>query len=90
MKDISNRLLRDFAACLQQRLVAQPAGVTEGKSPAEVSGEAAPPGTVATPPQAAPQPAPPAPVQPSAPPVKGISLVFSVVWERIRNLFRRR
>jgi hypothetical protein len=64
--------------------------VAEGKSPAEVSGkspaEVSPPGTVATPPQAA----PPAAAQPSAPPVKGISLVFSVVWERIRNLFRRR
>jgi uncharacterized protein len=108
MKDISNRLLRDFATCLQQRLAAEPAGAmtgeeaaasagatTEGKSPAEVSGagetrEAAPPGTVATPPQAAPQPAPPAPAQPSAPPVKGFSLLFSVLWERIRNLFRRR
>jgi carbon monoxide dehydrogenase subunit G len=112
IRDISNRLLRDFASCLQQRLAGAPgaamtgeeaaasagAGTTppedvavaEGKSPAEVSGkspaEVSPPGTVATPPQAA----PPAAAQPSAPPVKGISLVFSVVWERIRNLFRRR
>jgi carbon monoxide dehydrogenase subunit G len=112
MKDISNRLMRDFAACLQQRLAAEPAGAmtgeeaaasagattegatAEGKTPAEVSGaaaaEPAPPGTVATPPQAAPQPAPPAPAQPSAPPVKGISLLFSVLWERIRNVIRRR
>jgi carbon monoxide dehydrogenase subunit G len=53
VKDISNRLLREFAACLQQRLAGQPAGgltadeaaasagaaelVAEGKSPAEVS-----------------------------------------------------
>jgi hypothetical protein len=70
--------------------VAAGAGATtEGKSPAEVAGEegeAAPPGTVATPPQAAP---PPAPAQPSAPPVKGVSLFFSVLWERIRNAFRR-
>jgi uncharacterized protein len=100
MKDISNRLLRDFAACLQQRLAGEPAGgltgeeaaasagagapgettaAVEGKSPAEVSGA---PGTVATPPQAA----PPAPAKP----VKGLSLMFSVLWERIRNLFRRR
>jgi uncharacterized protein len=118
MKDISNRLLRDFATCLQQRLAAEPAGAmtgeeaaasagatTEGKTPAEVSGEGAaddaaaagkspaevaPPGTVATPPQAAPQPAPPTPAQPSAPPVKGISLLFSVLWERIRNVIKRR
>jgi uncharacterized protein len=114
MKDISNRLLRDFATCLQQRLAAEPAGAltgeeaaasagatTEGKAPGEVAGadaaaatapvgadgvdategkapgEVAPPDTVATPPQA-------------APPVKGISLVLSVFWERIRNVFRRR
>jgi uncharacterized protein len=73
IQDISNRLLRDFAACLQQRLAA-----TEGKSPAEVSGKS--PAEVSPPPAA----------QPSAPPVKGISLVLSVIWERIRNLFRRR
>jgi uncharacterized protein len=104
MKDISNRLLRDFANCLQQRLAAEPAGAMTGEEAAasaggsteddatvagKAPGEVAPPGTVATPPQAAPQPAPPAPQQPSAPPVKGISLMFSVLWERIRNLFRR-
>jgi len=121
IRDISNRLLRDFAACLQQRLAGEPAGamsgeeaaasagagttppedvaVAEGKSPAEVSGKspaevggATPPGTVATPPQAAPPPAPAGPARPpaAAEPVKGLSLLFSVVWERIKNLFRRR
>jgi carbon monoxide dehydrogenase subunit G len=53
MKDISNRLMRDFAACLQQRLAAEPAGEmtaeeaaasagieAESESPAEVSGKA--------------------------------------------------
>src|ERR671916_1229749 len=51
IKDISNRLLRDFATCLQQRLAAEPSGEmtadeaaasagveAEGKTPAEVSG----------------------------------------------------
>jgi carbon monoxide dehydrogenase subunit G len=121
IKDISNRLLRDFASCLQQRLAAEPGGgltgeeaaasagagvtppedvaVAEGKSPAEVSGKtpaevsgATPPGTVATPPQATPPPTPTGPAQPpaAAEPVKGFSLLFSVLWERIRNLFRRR
>jgi uncharacterized protein len=113
IRDVSNRLLRDFATCLQQRLAAEPAGamsgeeaaasaaagttppedvaVAEGKSPAEVSGTT-PPGTVAVPPQATPPPAPSGPAQPpsSAEPVKGISLLFSVLWERIRNVFRRR
>jgi hypothetical protein len=139
IKDISNRLLRDFAACLQQRLAAEPAGamsgeeaaasagagttppddvaVAEGKSPEEVSGKspaelsgkspaevsgATPPGTVATPPhpedfvlghkQATPPPTQAGPAQPpvAAQPVKGFTLLFSVLWERIRNLFKRR
>jgi carbon monoxide dehydrogenase subunit G len=57
MKDISNRLLRDFATCLQQRLASEPAGdltageaaasagaaaTAEGKSPAEIREEPAP------------------------------------------------
>jgi carbon monoxide dehydrogenase subunit G len=107
IKDISNRLLRDFAGCLQQRLAAEPAGalsgeeaaasagagttppedvaVAEGKSPAEVSGATAP-GTVATPPPAQAGPAQP-PV--AAQPVKGLSLLLSVLWERIRNVVKR-
>ena len=86
IKDISNRLLRDFATCLQQRLAAEPAGEMKpdeaaasagaadavGKSPAEVA------------------PPPPTQAEPAAaPPVKGFSLLLSVVWERIRGLFRR-
>src|ERR671916_3018962 len=54
IKDISNRLLRDFPGCLQQRLAAEPAGAmtadeaaasagaaatAEGKSPAEIRAE---------------------------------------------------
>jgi uncharacterized protein len=90
IKDISNRLLRDFATCLQQRLAAEPAGEmtadeaaasagieAEGKTPAEIGGDAPPP--------SAPPPAPPAPAKP----VKGFSLLLSVLWERIRGLFGR-
>jgi len=100
MKDISNRLMRDFATCLQQRLAAEPAGAMSGeeaaasagaadavgKTPAEVSGTAqgdSTPPSPATPPPAATVPA-------HAPPVKGFSLMLSVLWERIRGLFRRR
>jgi carbon monoxide dehydrogenase subunit G len=117
MKDISNRLLRDFATCLQQRLAAEPAGgltaeeaaasagaETAGKTPAEVSGAAADSAEAGKSPAevsgAAPPPAEPAPQAPSipaqrqppaaAPPVRGFSLVVSVLWERIRGLFRRR
>jgi carbon monoxide dehydrogenase subunit G len=96
IKDISNRLLRDFSTCLQQRLAAEPAGEMTageaaasagaadavGKTPAEVSGEAAAP--------SAPTPAPPAQPPAAAPPVKGFSLLFSVLLERIKGLLRRR
>jgi carbon monoxide dehydrogenase subunit G len=58
IEDISNRMLRDFASCLQAKL-------------------AQPPGTPAAPPQ-------------SARPVRGISLFFSVLVERLRRLFGRR
>jgi carbon monoxide dehydrogenase subunit G len=99
MKDISNRLLRDFATCLQQRLAAEPSGEmtaeeaaasagaeAEGKTPAEIAGKA--PGE--TPPPPPPATPPPAALPPTpAPPVKGLSLFFSVLWERIRGLFRR-
>ena len=41
IKDISNRLLRDFAACLQQRLAAEPAGALTGDEAAASAGAAA-------------------------------------------------
>ena len=104
IKDISNRLMRDFATCLQQRLAAEPAGAMTpeeaaasagaadavGKTPAEVSGKAPVSGGPAesTPPPRPPQAAPAQP--PAAAPVKGFSLLFSVLWERIRGVFRRR
>jgi carbon monoxide dehydrogenase subunit G len=100
IKDISNRLMRDFATCLQQRLATEPAGGMTageaaasagaadaiGKTPAEVSGEAG------AAPQATPAPAQTGPAQPpaAAPPVKGFSLLLSVLVERIKRLLRRR
>ena len=81
MQDVSNRLLRDFATCLSTRL-AEPAQ-PETPSGAEVAaGDAAPESVAAAP--STPPPAPPAPE-----PLKGGSLFFSVLWERIKNLFRR-
>jgi carbon monoxide dehydrogenase subunit G len=79
MQDIANRLLRDFATCLEARLAAgEPAAAA---APAgEPSGE---PGDA---PPSAPAPAAP-PAQ--AAPVKGISLFFSVLWERIKRFFGR-
>jgi carbon monoxide dehydrogenase subunit G len=71
MEDISNRLLRDFATCLQTRL-AGPAEAAVAASGEEVAA-------------GGPTPTPAA----AAKPVGGISLFFSVLWERIRRLFGR-
>jgi uncharacterized protein len=91
IKDISNRLLRDFATCLQQRLAAEPAGEMKPDEAAASAGAADAVGK--SPAEVAPPPAPTQtePAQPpaAAPPVKGFSLLLSVVWERIRGLFRR-
>jgi carbon monoxide dehydrogenase subunit G len=82
MEDVSNRLMRDFATCLSTRL-GEPAPAEEPVAPsgAEVTaGEAAPEAVAAA-------SAPPPPPPPAAAPVKGFSLFFSVLWERIRRLF---
>jgi uncharacterized protein len=81
MQDIANRLLRDFATCLEARLAAgEPATAAAAAPAGEPSGE---PGDA---PPSAPAPAAP-PAQ--AAPVKGISLFFSVLWERIKRFFGR-
>ena len=93
IRDISNRLLRDFAACLQQRLAAEPAGALTGDEAAASAGAAAAadpdaPAEAApsTPPPPAATPPPPAP---AAKPIHGVSLFFSVLVERIKRLFKR-
>ena len=80
MEDVSNRLMREFATCLSSRLGEAP----EPTAPtgAEVTAGDAAPEAVA----AANTPPPPAP---AAAPVKGFSLFFSVLWERIKRLFGR-
>ena len=97
IKDISNRLLRDFAACLQQRLAAEPAGALTGDEAAASAGAAAaadPEAAPDAPAQAAPSTPPPAaakppPPAPAAKPIHGISLFFSVLLERIKRLIKR-
>ncbi len=85
MQDVSNRLLRDFATCLSTRLAEPAAAEAEVPSGAEVAaGDAAPEAVAAA---AAPSTPPPTP-QP-AEPLKGGSLFFSVLWERIKRLFGR-
>jgi carbon monoxide dehydrogenase subunit G len=83
MEDVSNRLLRDFATCLQTRLAGEPeAAAPAVPSGAEVTaGDAAPEEVAAAAPPPSPEP---------AKPLKGGSLFFSVLWERIKRLFSRR
>ena len=94
MQDVSNRLLRDFATCLSSRLAEGPAPAAEVPSGAEVTAGDAAPEEVAAAAQAPASTPPPAatppPTAPAAQPLKGGSLFLSVLWERIRRLFRRR
>jgi carbon monoxide dehydrogenase subunit G len=97
MQDISNRLMRDFATCLQSRLGSEPPAVEAAPSGAEVTaGDAAPESVVAAAPAGTapvgggPHARPASPPEPAqAAPVRGFSLVLSVLWERIRRLFGR-
>jgi uncharacterized protein len=95
MEDVSNRLLRDFATCLSTRL-AEPAAAAPDALAAAPDLPEPPPTAPAeevaaagTTPPSTPPPTPPQPA-PAAEPLKGGSLFFSVLWERIKGLFRRR
>jgi carbon monoxide dehydrogenase subunit G len=132
IEDISKRLLRDFADCLQATLAApsaeaaepQPASLapsdeeaasaavaSAGAAVSEAAAAAAPPphaapvgeepvapaepatprtGSVAPPSSQRVEAAMPAKPAVQAKPIKGISLFFSVLWERIRGLFSRK
>ena len=97
MEDVSNRLMRDFAVCLSSRLADSapvPSGeeVTTGEAaPEEVAGAAEPSPAAAAPrsPSTPPPAATPPGAAPPAAPIKGFSLFFSVLWERIKGLFKR-
>jgi uncharacterized protein len=97
IEDISKRMMRDFSQCLQATLAAEqaPAAAAAPVSPGEEADAAAASAagaaaeaSAAT--EAAPSsPAPQRPVASPAKPVKGFSLFFSVLWERIKRLFGR-
>jgi uncharacterized protein len=114
MQDIANRLMRDFASCLEKRIgsseqptrpmsadeiadAVKPEGDDAQAQAAEggayvppPTGASAAPAQPASPPAASPSPASPsAEEHEHAPPVKAISLFFSVLWERIRRFFGR-
>jgi uncharacterized protein len=103
IEDISRRMMRDFSQCLQATLTSEPAAADAAEAPAaaapvtpgeEADAAVASAGGAAAEASAATEaaPAPPAPARaapPPAKPIKGFSLVLSVLWERIKRLFGR-
>jgi uncharacterized protein len=81
IQDISNRLLKDFAESLQQRIEAPPAAEP---SPLDAVLAATPEGAAAAPPAAGGSAAPT-----TAKPIGGFSLFFRALLDRLRRLFSR-
>jgi uncharacterized protein len=81
MQDISNRLLRDFADCLQQNIEAPPAAEP---SVLDAVLAATPEGAAAAPPAVGGSEAPT-----TTKPIGGFSLFFRALVDRLRRLFRR-
>jgi carbon monoxide dehydrogenase subunit G len=79
IQDVSNRLLGDFASCLQSSL--------QTEQPSAAAPRAAQPGESA-PAAGAPAP-PPAPPPQTAKPISGISLILGILRDRLRRLFGR-
>jgi uncharacterized protein len=103
IQDVSNRLLRDFADCMQKTIEASettPEAATTGTPDTAASepggGEGLPgqePPEAAAPVAASPTAAGPSPATPPAPrakPVRGFSLLFRALLDRIRRVLRRR
>ena len=95
IEDVGNRLLRDFASCLEQRLAyqeAQEAAPVETAESAPSGEEAGATAYTATPdaptvPKVPDVPPPPPP--PAAKPIGGIRLMLDVLVGRIKRLFNR-
>jgi carbon monoxide dehydrogenase subunit G len=96
IEDISKRMMRDFAQCLQATLTSDPqpeAPADDAPAEAEAAvasaGGAAAEASAAQAPQPAPTPPRPAAQPQAAKPVHGIRLVLSVLWERIVRFLAR-
>jgi uncharacterized protein len=81
IQDISNRLLREFADCLQQTIEAPPAAEP---NPVDAVLAATPEGAAAAPPAAGGADAPT-----TAKPIGAFSLFFRALLDRLRRLFSR-
>ena len=94
---ISQRLLEEFAACLQEKLAAETPAAIPQTAPAQAATEGLTPEEEAEALAAVPEAAAAAPVvvdepaarasAPAAKPVNGVSLLLSVLWKRLRGLF---
>ena len=82
IKDISNRLLGEFANCLQETLAAEQTAAAPETTEAAVSAASEP-----APQTERPQARPAAP--PKAKPISGFSLFFGALLDRLRRLFGR-
>jgi len=102
MQDISNRLMRDFATCLQSRLGEGGPPAVEETGGEATAGDAEPDAIAAAPatgppvgggPHARPAgstaPSAPAPAPAAPKPVNALSLFFSVLRDRLKRLFGR-
>jgi carbon monoxide dehydrogenase subunit G len=105
IEDISKRMMRDFSQCLQASMASEPAPAAAAASEAPAAAAPVTPGeeadaAVASAGGAAAEasaateaaPAPPAPARaapPPAKPIKGFSLLLSVLWDRIKRPFGR-
>jgi carbon monoxide dehydrogenase subunit G len=81
IQDISNRLLKDFADCVQQRIEAPPAAEP---NIIDAIAAATPEGAAAAPPASGGAGAPT-----TAKPIGGFSLFFRALLDRLRRVFRR-
>ena len=82
IQDISNRLLKDFAECLQQKIEAPAAAEP---NPLDAVLAATPEGAAAAPPAAGGSAGPT-----TAKPIGGFSLFFRALLDRLRRVFSRR
>ena len=86
IEDVGNRLLREFATCLEQRLAHEKA-VEETAPPAEAAAAAQEERAYSHVPDA---PSVPPPPPPQAKPIGGFSLFLGVLRDRLKRLFGRK
>jgi hypothetical protein len=87
IEDVGNRLLREFANCLEQRLGHEQA-VEETAPPADAAAQVSEERAYSHTPDAQKATVPPPP-PPQAKPIGGFSLFLGVLRDRLKRLFNR-